>query len=139
MPLRVLGTELRVVNMRLRIPFRYGIVTVTELPHVILCAEVEIEGDRHVGLAADHLALKWFTKNPESHARDDLAEMRRVIETACDVARAAGGWHLCRPPAAQVVHEGSQHVVPPGRGGHVGRDRLRLRRRGVDRPTPHGL
>src|SRR5687768_7714785 len=90
MPLRVLGTDLHVVNMRLRMPFRFGIATLTALPHLFVRAEVEIDGVRHVGLAADHLALKWFTKNPETHARDDLAEMRRVIETACDVARAAG-------------------------------------------------
>ena len=90
MPLRLLGTELRVVPMRLRIPFRYGIVTVTELPHVIVRAEVEIDGDRHVGLAAENLALKWFTKDPHLSARDEFAHMRQVIETACDVARAAG-------------------------------------------------
>ena len=90
MPLRVLGTDLHVVNMRLRMPFRFGIATLTALPHLFVRAEVEIDGRRHVGLSADHLALKWFTKDPETHARDDLAEMRRVIETACDVARAAG-------------------------------------------------
>jgi hypothetical protein len=90
MSLRVLGTDLHVVNMRLRMPFRFGIATLTALPHLFVRAEVEIDGRRHVGLSADHLALKWFTKNPETHARDDLAEMRRVIETACDIARAAG-------------------------------------------------
>jgi hypothetical protein len=76
--------------MRLRIPFRYGIVTVTALPHVIVRAEVEIDGDRHVGLAAENLALKWFTKDPNVSAREEFAQMRQVIETACDVARAAG-------------------------------------------------
>jgi hypothetical protein len=76
--------------MRLRIPFRYGIVTVTALPHVIVRAEVEVDGDRHVGLAAENLALKWFTKDPNLSARDEFAQMRHVIKTACDVARAAG-------------------------------------------------
>jgi hypothetical protein len=90
MPLRVLGTDLYIVNMRTRMPFRYGIVTVTALPHLFVRAEVEIDGDRHIGLAADHLALKWFTKNPDVSASDEIAEMRNVIETACDVARAAG-------------------------------------------------
>jgi hypothetical protein len=90
MPLRVLGTDLHVVNMRTRMPFRYGIVTVRAAPHVFLRAEVEIDGVRHVGLAAENLALKWFTKDPNVSARDELAQMRNVIETACDVARAAG-------------------------------------------------
>jgi hypothetical protein len=57
LPLRVLGTDLHVVNMRLRMPFRYGIVTVTALPHLFVRAEIEIDGDRHVGVSADHLAL----------------------------------------------------------------------------------
>ena len=90
MPLRVIDTDLHVANMRMRMPFRFGIATLTALPHLFVRAEVEIDGQRHVGIAADHLALKWFTKTPDTSARDDLAEMRRVVETACDVARAAG-------------------------------------------------
>ena len=90
MPLRVLGTDLHVVNLRMRMPFRYGITTVTALPHLFVRAEVEIDGDRHVGLAAENMALKWFTKDADVSARDELAQMRRVVETACDVARAAG-------------------------------------------------
>lgn len=90
MPLRVLGTDLHVVNLRMRMPFRYGIVTVTALPHLLLRAEIEIDGDRHVGLAAENMALKWFTKDPSVSPRDELAQMRKVVETACDVARAAG-------------------------------------------------
>jgi L-alanine-DL-glutamate epimerase-like enolase superfamily enzyme len=88
--IRVLGTDLHVVNMRTRMPFRYGIVTVRAAPHVFVRAEVEIDGVRHVGLAAENLALKWFTKDPNVSARDELAQMRNVIQTACDVARAAG-------------------------------------------------
>lgn len=69
-------------------PFRYGIITVTELPHLFLKAEVEVDGRRQTGFAADHLALKWFTKNPDSsHLRDTL-ELVEVIESACTIARA---------------------------------------------------
>jgi hypothetical protein len=53
-------------------------------------AEVEIDGARHVGVSAENLALKWFRKDPNLSAKDELAQMRRVVETACDVARAAG-------------------------------------------------
>jgi hypothetical protein len=90
MPLRVLGTDRHVVNMRTRMPFRYGIVTVRAYAHLFVRAEVEIDGARHVGVAAENLALKWFTKDPKLSAKDELAQMRRVVETACDVARAAG-------------------------------------------------
>jgi L-alanine-DL-glutamate epimerase-like enolase superfamily enzyme len=90
MPLRVLGTDLHVVNMHTRMPFRYGIVTVRAYAHLFVRAEVEIDGARHVGVSAENLALKWFTKDPTLSARDELAQMRRVVETACDVARASG-------------------------------------------------
>jgi hypothetical protein len=95
--IRVLSTVMHVLNMRTRIPFRFGISTMTAAPHLFLRAEVEVDGRRHVGVAADHLPPKWFTKNPDTPYRDDVAEMLRVIETACDVARAA--------PTAETVFD----------------------------------
>ena len=88
MSIRVLATELFVLPMRTRMPFRYGIVTVTELPHLFVKADVEIDGRRQVGFAADHLALKWFTKNPDTTPRQDTLELIEVIESACTIARA---------------------------------------------------
>ena len=88
MSIRVLATELFVLPMRTRMPFRYGIVTVTELPHLFIKAEVEIDGRRQTGFAADHLALKWFTKNPDTTPRQDTLELIEVIESACTIARA---------------------------------------------------
>ena len=84
--IRVVGTDLHVVNMRTRMPFRYGIVTVRAYAHLFVRAEIEIDGDRQVGVSAENLAQKWFTKDPNLSARDELAQLRRVIETACDVA-----------------------------------------------------
>lgn len=69
-------------------PFRYGIVTVTDMPHLFVKLEAEIDGRRQVGFAADHLAPKWFTKNPDSSPQDDTQELIEVIESACTIARA---------------------------------------------------
>lgn len=82
--------EVRVFETELytRMPFRYGIATVTQLPHVFVQLEVSIDGARHAGFAADHLPPKWFTKNPATPFADDIAEMRRVIASAL---RLAGG------------------------------------------------
>ena len=90
MSVRVLGTEQFVLNMHARMPFRYGIVTMTALPHLFLRAEVEVNGRRVFGLAADHLPPKWFTKDPASHYRDDLETMRGVIDSACAIAMGTG-------------------------------------------------
>jgi hypothetical protein len=67
-------------------PFRYGIATMTQVPHLVMRLTVEIDGRAHVGFAADNLPPKWFTKNPETSYRADLADMIAVIRHACDAA-----------------------------------------------------
>ena len=44
MKLRVVGTDLHVLNMRTRMPFRYGITTLTAVPHLFVRVELEIDG-----------------------------------------------------------------------------------------------
>jgi hypothetical protein len=91
MKIRVLQTEGFVNNLRARMPFRYGIVTMTRVPHFFLRATVEIDGQVHRGVAADHLPPKWFTKDPATEYRDDLQDMRAVIDHACEAARQIEG------------------------------------------------
>src|SRR5438045_3807652 len=90
MSLRVRATDIRVLPMRTRMPFRYGIATLTALPHLFVRVEAEIDGASYVGVAADGLVPKWFTKNPATSAEYDIAEMLRVIAAACTFAREAG-------------------------------------------------
>jgi hypothetical protein len=85
---RVLSIEQSILNLRTRMPFRYGIITLNAVPHLFLKAEVEIDGRRQVGIAADSLPPKWFTKDPDSSPRDDVTELLEVIESACTIARA---------------------------------------------------
>jgi hypothetical protein len=79
--------DLRVTNLRTRMPFRFGITTMTALPHLIVRLGVEVDGTLVWGLAADHLPPKWFTKNPRTAYRDDVEEMLDVIASACSLAR----------------------------------------------------
>jgi hypothetical protein len=71
-------------------PFKYGIATMTALPHLFLRVELEVEGVRKHGIASDHLPPKWFTKDPASPIKDDLTDMLTVIRSACVIAEAAG-------------------------------------------------
>lgn len=77
--------------MRTRIPFRYGITELRELPHLFVRATVEIDGETVTGVSADGLTPKWFTKDPstdfESH---DLPQMISVIEQAGRTAGSVG-------------------------------------------------
>ena len=90
MSIRLLSFDLHILNMRNRMPFRYGIVTMTALPHLFLRVRVEADGEQADGIAAEGLAPKWFTKVPDSSAAQDIAEMLDVVQTACRHAREAG-------------------------------------------------
>src|SRR2546421_286790 len=90
MPLRVTNSDLRIFNMHLRMPFKYGITTLRALPHLFMKLDLSIDGTTKSGLSADHLPPKWFTKNPNTEARDDIANMIEVIRAAVTHAQQAG-------------------------------------------------
>lgn len=90
MPLRVLHTDLVVNDLTLRLPFRFGITTLTRVPHLFARAAVEIDGRVTHGVAADNLVPKWFTKNPAASFHDDIAEIIEVVRHACVAAVEVG-------------------------------------------------
>lgn len=82
------SAELFRFEHRARIPFRYGIATMTECPHAIVRLTFDFDGTSHTGLSADHLPPKWFTKDPKRALEDEVAEMVRVLRAAVMHARA---------------------------------------------------
>lgn len=90
MKLRVRETSLFLNDLSTRLPFRYGITTLTQAPHLFVRVVIEIDGRTEHGVAADNLPPKWFTKNPATSYRDDLAGMLDVIRHACIAVQEAG-------------------------------------------------
>ena len=88
--MHILTTDLHILNLHNRLPFRYGIATMTAVPHLFLRVLLEVDGQTQWGMAADSLAPKWFTKNPQSSFRQEIDDMLVVIRTACDYAQNAG-------------------------------------------------
>lgn len=86
MKVRILDGETRLINLRTRMPFKYGIATMTDVPYAFLKLTVEIDGSRCEGYAADNLPPKWFTKIPEAPLGAEMTEMLRVIEHARETA-----------------------------------------------------
>ncbi len=74
------------VKGRTRFPFRYGIASMTEVPHLFLRTRVTVGGKSSCGLTAEGLPPKWFTKNPATTFDQDLPEMLEVIRHAATLA-----------------------------------------------------
>jgi hypothetical protein len=110
-------TSLHVLNMWTRMPFRYGIATLTALPHLFVRATFAIGGRTVHGVAADGLAPRWFSKDPRQSVADELAQMIAVIRAACAHAAQIGAapdpfaWWLALYEAQ--AHWGRQHGHPP--------------------------
>lgn len=81
--IRLLRTDLHTHDIHTRMPFKYGIATLTAVPHLFARVHVEIDGVKATGIAADSLPPKWFTKNPTTTAEEDIIEMVDVIQAAC--------------------------------------------------------
>ena len=84
--IRIAACRLRLQDLHLRLPFRYGIATVTDLTHAFMEVDVEINGKRATGIAAEHLSPKWLYKRPDTSPEADNAELIALIETVIDWA-----------------------------------------------------
>src|SRR4051812_252736 len=76
------SAELFRLELRARMPFRYGIATMTEVPQIVMRLTFDIEGRIEWGVAADLLPPKWFTKDPARPVGEEIDEMLRVIRAA---------------------------------------------------------
>ena len=91
MTISLLVLDLYILNMKTRMPFRYGIAVMTALPCLFVRLTVAIDGQPVYGFSSDGLAPKWFTKDPESHYRDEIADMLRVVQQAFRHGQEMGG------------------------------------------------
>jgi hypothetical protein len=85
--IRITGISLRQAALCTRMPFRYGIAVMRNLPHVFVQLDAEIDGVAGRGIAADHLPPKWFTKDPERDPLGEIADMAEVIRHAAKIAQ----------------------------------------------------
>ena len=90
LPVRVRRFRLLRHPVSTRFPFRYGIASMTAMPHLFFTADVEIDGQPATGSAAENLPPKWFTKDPSTPFESDLHAMLAVIRHAGEAAVAAG-------------------------------------------------
>ena len=114
MNVRICEVSFHLTNCRTRIPFRFGINTMTAAPLCVCRVLIEAErGERCEGFSSDLLVPKWFEKNPDQSIEDDW---RRL----CSSARAAANDALAEPAPATVfahwqrIYESRVGGAPPG-------------------------
>ncbi|HWH83821.1 MAG TPA: hypothetical protein VNU71_16435 [Burkholderiaceae bacterium] len=79
----VRAVELRVRDVRLRLPFRFGASTLTACPQLFVRAEVEVPGHgRATGFAAEMMVPKWFDKRAAFTPDANLAHLARAARSA---------------------------------------------------------
>jgi hypothetical protein len=104
-------------DVRLRMPFRFGIVTLTEAPQAFVRARIRLaDGRVGDGMAAELLAPKWFDKNPRLSNEDNFEQLRDALRLARGlyldgVADTAFG-HFTRHYEGQIERGAARQLNP---------------------------
>jgi hypothetical protein len=86
-------------EVRLRLPFRFGVVTLIEAPQAFVRARIELpDGSSHWGAAAEMLVPKWFDKDLALSNEDNFEQLRLALALAADAYTAPG------PPRTAFGH-----------------------------------
>jgi hypothetical protein len=107
---RVIEIALKERDVRLRLPFRFGVVTLTESPQAFARARIRLEDGREgAGAAAELLAPKWFDKDPALSNEDNFEQLRRSLALARDAYlahEARTAWEHASPARGLVENYG---------------------------------
>jgi enolase-like protein len=78
-------------DVRLRMPFRFGVVTLTEAPQAFVRARIRLaNGAGAEGAAAELLAPKWFDKDPTLTNEQNFGQLRASLSLAKGAYLASG-------------------------------------------------
>jgi len=87
MKVRLRDAAFAVTNCTTRLPFRFGMNTMTWAPTLTARVELETEAGPTIGYAADLLVPKWFEKDPRKSLREDVEGLMASARRAAEVAR----------------------------------------------------
>lgn len=97
-------------DVKLRMPFRFGVVTLTESPQAFVRCRIRTEDGREgEGAAAELLAPKWFDKNPALTNEDNYGQLRASLCAARAQYLARGmatAWQHSAPARGLVENYG---------------------------------
>lgn len=89
--LRLIDVRAYERSVTLRLPFRFGVVTLREAPQLFVRARIRMaDGREGDGIAAELLVPKWFDKSPNLSNEDNFDQLRRSLASAQRHAIAVG-------------------------------------------------
>lgn len=100
---RVAEIELRQVPVVLRMPFRFGVVTLRRCHQAFVHTRIETpNGKSHWGAAAEMIVPKWFDKDPALSDEDNFEQQRTVLRWAREA-------YLADPSASSAFGHFARH------------------------------
>lgn len=102
---------------QLRLPFRFGVITVTHGRQAVIRARIRLEDGREGwGVAAETLAAKWFDKDPALSDAQNEHQLRRALEIAEAATLGAGAntafGHFADSYPAVTASAGAERLNP---------------------------
>lgn len=91
MAIRILHGDVHLIDLKTRLPFKYGIATMTRAPQAFVRVFVEVDGRQAIGVAADLLPPRWFTKVADKPLDAEIDEMLAVIDHAVGISTGIAG------------------------------------------------
>lgn len=87
----IAAIELYERDVKLRLPFRFGVVTLTEAPQAFARCRIRCADGREAwGAAAEMLVPKWFDKDPALSNEDNFGQLRASLGAARETYLAGG-------------------------------------------------
>jgi hypothetical protein len=115
----ITAADVRERAVRLRLPFRFGAVTVTSANQAFVRVAVRFpDGRAAIGMGAELIIPKWFDKAPERSHRRNSDDLRAATAAAC--AAYAGD----RAPTTAFGHAARHYAALQRTGEQVGRTAL---------------
>ncbi|MFO1082670.1 MAG: mandelate racemase [Reyranellaceae bacterium] len=91
MKVRLREVERHERHVKMRLAFRFGVITVTDATQAVIRATIELpDGRTSRGVAAEALAAKWFDKNPALSDAQNFQQLRRALALAIELYRDQG-------------------------------------------------
>ena len=103
-PIRVREVRLYERPVRLRMPFRFGVVTLREAPQAFVRVRIEDgQGRSAWGASAELLAPKWFDKNLALTNEQNFDQLRLALRLAADAIVLDRGRIVHRGPSSELL------------------------------------